>query len=157
METNDIISLCSVLKDQEIQRLQEKALFSKGGCMKGLIALHSNFKIISDDLIDFGGVAAFKRTFSQDINLLEKYLTKEILHEINCKTALIKLRLMFENNFNSKLREPLQNYIALEAHSVKDTIISGMDLIEKYLLETILHEQEIQQLLNEKKLLTQEV
>nr|GFA24975.1 hypothetical protein [Tanacetum cinerariifolium] len=32
-----------------------------------------------------------------------------------------------------------------------------MDFIEKYMIETILHQQEIQQLLNEKKLQTQEV
>ncbi|GJT91855.1 hypothetical protein Tco_1080700 [Tanacetum coccineum] len=36
-------------------------------------------------------------------------------------------------------------------------MIGDMDFIEKYLLETILHEQEIHQLLNEKKLQTQEV
>ncbi|GKC61689.1 hypothetical protein Tco_1089287 [Tanacetum coccineum] len=36
-------------------------------------------------------------------------------------------------------------------------MIRHMDFIEKYMLETILHQQEIQQLLNEKKLQTQEV
>ncbi|GJU90226.1 hypothetical protein Tco_1302649 [Tanacetum coccineum] len=36
-------------------------------------------------------------------------------------------------------------------------MIGDMDFIEKYLLETILHEQEIHKLLNEKKLQTQEV
>ncbi|GJX65190.1 hypothetical protein Tco_0299533 [Tanacetum coccineum] len=36
-------------------------------------------------------------------------------------------------------------------------MIGDIDFIEKYLLETILHEQEIHQLLNEKKLETQEV
>ncbi|GKE06449.1 hypothetical protein Tco_1398467 [Tanacetum coccineum] len=52
METKDTVSSCSVSKDQEIQRLQEKARLSKGGCMKGLKALQSNFKILSDDLKD---------------------------------------------------------------------------------------------------------
>ncbi|GJW70456.1 hypothetical protein Tco_0127373 [Tanacetum coccineum] len=95
METNDTISSCSVSKDQEIQRLQEKARLLKGGFMKGLKVLQSNFKILSDDLKDF---------------------------------------------------DRLQNYTALKAHSVKDTIINDMDIIKKYLLETILHEQEIQEL-----------
>ncbi|GJZ70268.1 hypothetical protein Tco_0633818 [Tanacetum coccineum] len=36
-------------------------------------------------------------------------------------------------------------------------MIKDMDFIMKYMLETILHQQEIQQLLNEKKLQTQEV
>ncbi|GJW08404.1 hypothetical protein Tco_1570827 [Tanacetum coccineum] len=99
--------------------------------MKCLKALQSNFKILSDDLKDFGGVATFKRTFSQDMDLLEKYLTKEILHEIDCKTDLTKLRTIYDNRC--------------------------MDFIEKYMIETILHEQDIQQLLNEKKLQTQKV
>ncbi|GKA04790.1 hypothetical protein Tco_0683910 [Tanacetum coccineum] len=65
METKDTLSSCSISKDQEIQRLQKKARLSKRGCMKGLKALKLNFKILSDDLRDFGGVPTFKRTFSQ--------------------------------------------------------------------------------------------
>ncbi|GJR93612.1 hypothetical protein Tco_0265786 [Tanacetum coccineum] len=91
------------------------------------------------------------------MNLLEKHLTNEILHEIDCQTALTKFITMFENIFNSKLRECRQNYTAFEAYSVKDTIINDMAFIEKYILETILHQQEILQRLNEKKLWTQEV
>nr|GEX00676.1 hypothetical protein [Tanacetum cinerariifolium] len=64
---------------------------------------------------------------------------------------------MFENTFNSELRECLQNYTAIEAYFVKYTIIDDKDFIKKYMLETILHQQEILQLLNEKKLPTQEV
>nr|GEW89414.1 hypothetical protein [Tanacetum cinerariifolium] len=41
--------------------------------------------------------------------------------------------------------------------SFKDSMIRHMNFIKKYMLETILHQQEIQQLLNEKKLQTQEV
>ncbi|GJY54082.1 hypothetical protein Tco_0445746 [Tanacetum coccineum] len=90
METKNIVSSCSVSKEQEIQQLQEKAQLSKGGCMKGLKALQSHFTSISDDLKDFGRVPTFKRSFSQDIDLLEKHLTKEILHQIDCKTAFDK-------------------------------------------------------------------
>ncbi|GJR29677.1 hypothetical protein Tco_1105909 [Tanacetum coccineum] len=90
--------------------------------------------------------------------ILEKQLTNEILHEIDCKTALTKLKTMFENTLHSKLRECLQNYTTLETYSIKYTIIGEMDFIKKYMLETILHQHEIQKLLTDKKLLyTQEV
>ncbi|GKC16168.1 hypothetical protein Tco_1012950 [Tanacetum coccineum] len=97
MEMKDTVSSCSVSKEQEIQKLQEKARLSKGVCMKGLKALQSHFTSLSDDLKDFGRVATFKRTFFHDMDLLEKHLTKVILHEIDCKTALTKLRTMFSN------------------------------------------------------------
>ncbi|GJS77195.1 hypothetical protein Tco_0727076 [Tanacetum coccineum] len=57
------------------------------------------------------------------MDLLEKQLTKEILHEIDCKTALTELRTMFDNTFSSDLRPHLQNYTAFETIFVKDTII----------------------------------
>ncbi|GJS58266.1 hypothetical protein Tco_0653050 [Tanacetum coccineum] len=106
-------------------------------CLK---ALQSHLTSLLDDLKDFGRVATFKRTLSQDMDLLEKHHSKEILHEIDCKTALKKLRTMFENTFNSGLRECLQNYTALETYSLKDTIIDDMDFIKKYMLGTILHQ-----------------
>ncbi|GJU81588.1 hypothetical protein Tco_1283953, partial [Tanacetum coccineum] len=62
MEMKDTVSSCSVSKEQEIQKLQEKARLSKGVCMKGLKALQSHFTSLSDDLKDFGRVATFKRT-----------------------------------------------------------------------------------------------
>ncbi|GKB18603.1 hypothetical protein Tco_0852526 [Tanacetum coccineum] len=86
-------------------------------CLK---ALQSHFTSLSNDLKDFGRVATFKRTFSQDMDLLEKHFTKEILHEIDCKTALKKLRTMLENTFNLELRECLQNNTALETYYVKE-------------------------------------
>ncbi|GJU00533.1 hypothetical protein Tco_1110871 [Tanacetum coccineum] len=46
----------------------------------------------------------FKRTFSQDLDLLENHLTKEIMSQIDCKTTLTKLRTTFENDFNSELK-----------------------------------------------------
>ncbi|GJS95769.1 hypothetical protein Tco_0802737 [Tanacetum coccineum] len=127
METKDTVSSCSVSKDQEIQRLQEKARLLKGGCMKGLKALQSNFKILLEDLKDICGVPTFKRTLSQDMNLLEKHLINEILHEIDCKTALTKLRTMFENTFNSKLRECLQNYTTL-TQEVQINIVQALNV-----------------------------
>nr|GEX71632.1 hypothetical protein [Tanacetum cinerariifolium] len=43
IETKDTVSSCSVSKDQEIQRLQEKAQLTKGSSMSGLKALQSHF------------------------------------------------------------------------------------------------------------------
>ncbi|GJU60356.1 hypothetical protein Tco_1238122 [Tanacetum coccineum] len=107
METKDTVSSCSVSKDQEIKRLQEKVRLSKGSSMSGLKALQSHFTSLSDDLKDF-------------------------VH--------------------------LQKYTPLEPQSVKDMIIDDIDFIEKYMIETILHQQQIHQLLNEKKMpQTQEV
>nr|GEU52454.1 hypothetical protein [Tanacetum cinerariifolium] len=88
METKDTVSSCSVSKNQELQRLQEKAQPLKEGCMTCLKALQSHFTSLSDNLKDDAPVSTFKRTFSQDMDLLEKQLTKEILHETDCKTAL---------------------------------------------------------------------
>ncbi|GJT86909.1 hypothetical protein Tco_1068626 [Tanacetum coccineum] len=53
METKDTVSSCSVSKDQELQRLQEKAQLSKEGCMKSLRAIQSQFKFLTDTLQDF--------------------------------------------------------------------------------------------------------
>ncbi|GJT37367.1 hypothetical protein Tco_0937232 [Tanacetum coccineum] len=92
--------------------------------MKGLKALQSHFTSLLDDLKDIGGIPTFKRTFSQDMDLLEKHLTNEILHEIDYKTVLRKLRIMFENTLH--LKECLQNYTALETYSVKDSIIEDL-------------------------------
>ena len=101
MEMKDTVSSCSVSKDQEIQRLQEKAQLSKEGCMKSLKALQSKVTFLTDSLQDFGQVPIFKRTFFQDMDLLEQQLTKEIPCETDCKTMLTKLRTTFENTFNT--------------------------------------------------------
>ncbi|GJV40820.1 hypothetical protein Tco_1419260 [Tanacetum coccineum] len=114
---NDTISSCSTFK------LQEKVQLSKEGYMTGLKALQSHFTSLLDNLKDDAPVATFKQTFSQDMDLLEKQLTKEILHETNCKTALTELRSLFEITFNSDLRPHLQNYTAFETIFVRDTII----------------------------------
>ncbi|GKE02621.1 hypothetical protein Tco_1390604, partial [Tanacetum coccineum] len=118
MEMKTTVSLCSVSKEQEIQRLQQKTRLSKGGFMKSLTALQSHFTFLTDTLKDFGAVPIFKRTFSQEVDLLEKHLTTGLLY----------------------------------------TMIGDMEFIEKYMLETTLHQKEIQKLLFENKLLqTQEV
>ncbi|GKB83022.1 hypothetical protein Tco_0949917 [Tanacetum coccineum] len=101
------------------------------------------------------------------MDILEKQLTKETLHENDCKTALKELKTMFTkvfkselinpSNFNSsRYRKHFEIYIGFEAHLFKYTMIGNMDFIKKYMIETILHEQEIQKQLNEKKMQPQE-
>ncbi|GJU53142.1 hypothetical protein Tco_1226856 [Tanacetum coccineum] len=99
----------------------------------------------------------FKRPFSQDLDLLEQHLTKDILSQIKCKTTLTKLRTMFENAFNSEFKERMQKYTRFNAQSFQDAMICNMDSIRKYMLEIILHQQRTLQLLKQKKLIqTQE-
>nr|GEU93143.1 hypothetical protein [Tanacetum cinerariifolium] len=56
-----------------------------------------------------------------------------------------------------EFKECMQKYTTFNAQSFRDAMIKNMDFIMQYMLETILYQQEIQQLLNEKKLQTQEV
>ncbi|GKB27220.1 hypothetical protein Tco_0866621 [Tanacetum coccineum] len=95
----------------------------------------------------------FKRTFSQDLDLLEQHLTKEIISQTNCKTILTKVRTTFENAFNSEFKERIQKYTRFNAQSFQDAMICNMDSIGKYMLEITLHQQRTPQLLKQKKLM----
>ncbi|GJR40221.1 hypothetical protein Tco_1215905 [Tanacetum coccineum] len=148
---NDIVSLCSTSK------VQEKTQLSKERCMKSLRAIQSQFKFLTDTLQDFGTMPIFKRTFAQDLDLLEQHLTKEIISQTDCKTILTKLRTTFENAFNSEFKARMQKYTRFDAQSLYDAMICNMDSIGKYMLEIILHQQRTPQLLKQKKLMqTQE-
>ncbi|GKA36640.1 hypothetical protein Tco_0723205 [Tanacetum coccineum] len=65
----------------------------------------------------------FKRTLSQDVDLLEKHLTKDILSQTDCKTILTKLKTTFENTFNLEFKELMQKYTRFDAQSFKDAMI----------------------------------
>nr|GEU29025.1 zf-CCHC domain-containing protein/DUF4219 domain-containing protein/UBN2 domain-containing protein [Tanacetum cinerariifolium] len=78
------------------------------------------------------------------------------LSKEGCMTSLKALQSYF-TSLSDDLKDNAPNYTPFETIIVKDTIIDDMDFIEKYMIETILHQQEIQKLLNEKKLQTQEV
>ncbi|GJU13129.1 hypothetical protein Tco_1135525 [Tanacetum coccineum] len=99
----------------------------------------------------------FKRTFSQDLDLLENHLTKEIISQTDCKTTLTKLRTTFENAFSSEIKARMQNYTRYDAQSFYDAMIFNMDSLGKYMLELILHQQRTLHLLKQKTLMqTQE-
>ncbi|GJX94919.1 hypothetical protein Tco_0349505 [Tanacetum coccineum] len=148
---NDTVSSCSISK------VQEKTQLSRIKCMKSLRAIQSQLKFLTDTLQDFGTMPIFKRTFSQDLDLLEQHLTKEIISQTDCKTTLTKLRTTFENAFNSEIKARMQNYTRYDAQSFYDAMIFNMDSLGKYMLELILHQQRTLQLLKQKKLMqTQE-
>ncbi|GJR85667.1 hypothetical protein Tco_0209678 [Tanacetum coccineum] len=148
---NDTVSSCSISK------VQEKTQLSRIKCMNSLRAIQSQLKFLIETLQDFGNMHIFKRTFSQDLDLLENHLTKEIISQTDCKTTLTKLRTTFENAFNSELKARMQNYTRYDAQSFYDAMIFNMDSLRKYMLELILHQQRTPQLLKQKKLMqTQE-
>ncbi|GJY70419.1 hypothetical protein Tco_0474122, partial [Tanacetum coccineum] len=102
-------------------------------------------------------MSIFKRTFSQDLDLLEQHLIKEIISQTDCKTTLTKLRTTFENALNSEFKEHMQKYTRFDAQSLYDAMICNIDSIGKYMLEITLHQQRTLQLLKQKKLMqTQE-
>ncbi|GKC64142.1 hypothetical protein Tco_1096740 [Tanacetum coccineum] len=65
----------------------------------------------------------FKRTFSQDLDLLEQHFTKDILSQTDCNTTLTKLRAKFENAFNSEFKDRMQKYTRFNAQSFQDAMI----------------------------------
>ncbi|GKA72137.1 putative reverse transcriptase domain-containing protein [Tanacetum coccineum] len=65
----------------------------------------------------------FKRTFAQDLDLLEYHLTKEIISQTDCKTILTKLRTTFENAFNSEFKERMQKYTRFDTQLTSPEIV----------------------------------
>ncbi|GJZ39588.1 hypothetical protein Tco_0586151, partial [Tanacetum coccineum] len=114
---NDTVSSCSTSK------VQEKTQLSRRGCMNSLREIKSQFKFLTETLQDFGTMPIFKRTFFQDLDLLEQHLTKDILSQTDCKTILTKLITTFENAFNSEFKEHMQKYTRFNAQSFQDAMI----------------------------------
>ncbi|GJY10603.1 hypothetical protein Tco_0378788 [Tanacetum coccineum] len=156
---NDTTSLCLTSK------VQEKTQLSRIKCMNSLRAIQSQLKFLIETLQDFGNMPIFKRTFSQDLDLLENHLTKEIEQHLtkdilswtDCTTTLTNLRTKFENAFNSEFEERMRKYTRYNAQSFNDAMICTIDSIRKYMLEIILHQQRTLHLLKQKTLMqTQE-
>ncbi|GKA12660.1 hypothetical protein Tco_0692206 [Tanacetum coccineum] len=114
---NDTVSSCSTSK------VQEKTQLSRSRCMNRLREVKSQFKFLTETLQDFGTMPIFKRTFSQDLDLLEQHLTKDILSQTDCNTTLTKLRTNFENALNSEFKERMQKYKRFNAQSSQDAMI----------------------------------
>ncbi|GJU68000.1 hypothetical protein Tco_1254259 [Tanacetum coccineum] len=114
---NDTVSSCLTSK------VQEKTQLSRSRCMNSLREIKSQFKFLTETLQDFGTMPIFKRTFSQDLDLIEQHLTKDILSQTDCNTTLIKLRLKLKNAFNSEFKERMQKYTRFNAQSFQDAMI----------------------------------
>ncbi|GJW76056.1 hypothetical protein Tco_0137738, partial [Tanacetum coccineum] len=137
--------------------IQKKTQLSRSRCMHSLKEIKSLFKFLSETLKDYGTMPIFKRTFSQDLDLLEQHLTKDILSRTDCTTTLTNLRTKFENAFNSEFAERMRKYTRYNSQSFNDVMICTMDSIRKYMLEIILHQQRTLHLLKQKTLMqTQE-
>ncbi|GKB43545.1 retrotransposon protein, putative, ty1-copia subclass [Tanacetum coccineum] len=136
---------------------QQKTQLSKERCMKSLREVKSQFKFLTETLQDFGTMSIFKRTFSQDLDLLEQHFIKEIISQTDCKTILTILRTTFENAFNPEFKARMLKYTRFDAQSLYDAMIFNMDSIGKYMLEITLHQQRTPHFLKQKKLMqTQE-
>ncbi|GJV97216.1 hypothetical protein Tco_1548793 [Tanacetum coccineum] len=114
---NVTVSSCST------SNIQEKTQLSRSRCMHSLKEIKSLFKFLSETLQDYGTMPIFKRTFSQDLDLLEQHLTKDILSRTDCTTTLTNLRTKFENAFNSEFEERMRNYTRYNAQSFNDAMI----------------------------------
>ncbi|GJU37942.1 hypothetical protein Tco_1186296 [Tanacetum coccineum] len=139
---NHTVSSCST------SNVEEKTQLSRIKCMNSLRAIQSQIKFLTETLQDFFNMPIFKRTFSQDLDLLEKHLTKETISQTDCKITLTKLRTTFENAFNSEIKARMQNYTRYDAQSFYDAMIFNMDSLKKYMLELTLHQHRTPQFLN---------
>ncbi|GJS74949.1 hypothetical protein Tco_0724830 [Tanacetum coccineum] len=182
METKDTLSSCTDSEEMEMQRLQKKASIMKGSFLNGLSALKSHLTLLSKkDVPDINAsecelafshifgedVHTFTRMFSQNMATLETQLTNETLHESNCKTAFGVLKTPFDKNYTLVLirssnsdgtysRKDFKAYTRMEPQVFKEIILANFDFIQKYMIESKLHNKEIKQWMNAKKLQIQE-
>ncbi|GJS82892.1 hypothetical protein Tco_0749433 [Tanacetum coccineum] len=103
--------------------IQEKTQLSRSRCMHSLKEIKSLFKFLSEILQDYGTMLIFKKTFFQDLDLLEQHLTKDILSRTDCTTTLSNLITKFENAFNSEFEERMRKYTRYNAQSFNDAMI----------------------------------
>ncbi|GJR99296.1 hypothetical protein Tco_0315805 [Tanacetum coccineum] len=185
METNDTLSSCSDLDEQEIQQLQKQAKILKENSINKFNALQttiqhlssSNYSMYYEFRDDFhrlfnADVGTFKDVLSRNMQNLERQPNKETLHEKDSNSSLSMIKVQFDNfihsrvlelsNSNSQALEITQDfnaYINMEAQTFKETIIQNIDSIEQCIVERARHEQELQNRLkrfNERKLQIQE-
>ncbi|GJQ95383.1 hypothetical protein Tco_0006522 [Tanacetum coccineum] len=100
--------------------IQEKTQLSRSRCMHSLKEIKSLFKFLSETLQDYGTMPIFKRTFSQDLDLQEQHLNKDILSRTDCTTTLTDLRTKFENAFHSEFEELEFSFLKQNSCSEKE-------------------------------------
>ncbi|GJR02537.1 hypothetical protein Tco_0525521 [Tanacetum coccineum] len=112
--------------------------------MNSLRAIHSQLKFLIETLQDFGNMPIFKRTFSQDLDLLEDHLTKNNFSD-DWQDYLTYSETTF-GNVSVRIKVRMQNYTRYDAQSFYDAMIFNMDSLGKYMLELILRQQRTPQL-----------
>nr|GEY79803.1 hypothetical protein [Tanacetum cinerariifolium] len=178
MEKN-VISSCTNSEEMEIQKLQKKASIMKDSFLNGLSALKSKFTLLSKKDVPVINASEFERafshifgeyvytftgTFSQNIATLETQLTNKTLHEPNCQTAFRVLKTPFDKIFTSMLiksshldatysRKDFQAYNKMQPQDLKERILKDFDFIQKYMIESILNDKEIDGIDSEKRLI----
>ncbi|GJX09995.1 hypothetical protein Tco_0199854 [Tanacetum coccineum] len=122
--------------------IQEKTQLSRSRCMHSLKEIKSLFKFLLETLQDYGTMLIFKRTFSQDLDLLEQHLTKDILSRTDCTTTLTDLRTN-ENAFHLEFEERTVCIIIQDmmTQSFYDACDLYLGFLREILLELILHQQ----------------
>ncbi|GJU93787.1 hypothetical protein Tco_1318543 [Tanacetum coccineum] len=124
MESKDTSSSCSDLEEQEIQKLQMQAKIFKENSLYELNALKSTTQLLferqhitqsplfqqafaqlfGDDL------RTFKFQLSQHMNDLETQLNAETLHEMDSKSALSVINVLFHRFIHSDVLKPVDPY-----------------------------------------------
>ncbi|GKB13612.1 hypothetical protein Tco_0847535 [Tanacetum coccineum] len=120
---NDTVSSCSTSK------VQEKTQLSKERCMKSLKAIQSQFKFLTDTLQDFSTMPIFKRTFAQDLDLLEQHLTKEIISQTNFLSKEDLKGTHIEHGFN----RAFMSLSGQDADTFTSTMLLNVDQLQKQL------------------------
>ncbi|GJT64488.1 hypothetical protein Tco_1015968 [Tanacetum coccineum] len=166
MESKDMVSSYLDKDEQELQRLKKEMKNKFDNifhhfqiCIHGLRPdwFHQNGEYAFQFL--FGAeFQSFKNIFDNNIDHLKEQLDKEELHEYDSKTCLAVLKKQFEPFFNlksslsssyqyqSKLalqKKIFQEYAHYTPQSLKETILSYLNSIEKMIDERACHEEEL--------------
>nr|GEU39578.1 hypothetical protein [Tanacetum cinerariifolium] len=100
---------------------------------------------------------------NQNMTTLETQLTNKTLYESNYKTTFRLLKTSFEKIFTLKLikslkldgtysRKDFQAYIGMHPQDFKERIIKDFDLIQKYMIKSVLNDKETEKRMNAKRL-----
>ncbi|GJR74393.1 hypothetical protein Tco_0086758 [Tanacetum coccineum] len=154
MEKN-VISSCTDSEEMEMKRLQKKARIMKDSCINGLSVLKSKFTIISKK--DVPGITAsefehaFSRIFGEKVDTYTRTVLKTPFEKIF--TSVLIQSSSLDGTYS---RKDFKAYTGMEPQAFKERILANFDFIQKYMIESILHNKEIEQRMNAKKLQIQE-
>ncbi|GJV80670.1 hypothetical protein Tco_1516540 [Tanacetum coccineum] len=161
METNDTLSSCSDLDEQEIQQLQKQEKILKENSLSKLNALQTTIQHLSSSNYSMyyefrdafhrlfeADERTFKSVLSRNMQNLERQLDKETLHEKDSNSDLSVIKVQFDQFIHSKVLEPsnynsydletrrdFKDYTQMEPQTFKEAIIQNIDSIEQCIVE----------------------